>query len=74
MVRFFLLLAHQSTDAVPSDAQSEQSKAFPVAKDELTPKILDLVQQASHYRQLKKGANEGTRVFHTFFFAHLTWI
>jgi len=25
----------------------------------LTAKILDLVQQASHYKQLKKGANEG---------------
>jgi U4/U6 small nuclear ribonucleoprotein SNU13 len=27
----------------------------------MTTKILDLVQQASHYKQLKKGANETTK-------------
>lgn len=27
----------------------------------MTQKILDLVQQANHYRQLKKGANEATK-------------
>lgn len=32
---------------------------WPVADSALTQEILDLVQQASHYRQLKKGANEG---------------
>ncbi len=34
-------------------------KAFPLADAALSNKILDLVQQASHYKQLKKGANEG---------------
>ena len=34
-------------------------KAYPLADDALTVKILDLVQQASNYKQLKKGANEG---------------
>jgi hypothetical protein len=33
--------------------------AWPLADEALTQNILDLVQQASHYRQLKKGANEG---------------
>ncbi|KAL6624021.1 ribonucleoprotein-associated protein [Neocallimastix sp. 'constans'] len=33
-------------------------KAFPLADAALTNSILDLVQQASHYKQLKKGANE----------------
>lgn len=33
--------------------------AWPLADESLTQNILDLVQQASHYRQLKKGANEG---------------
>ena len=33
-------------------------KAFPLADQNLTTKILDLVQQASHYKQIKKGANE----------------
>ena len=35
-------------------------KAFPLADAALSNKILDLIQQASHYKQLKKGANEGT--------------
>ncbi|BGP22906.1 hypothetical protein JCM10908_004184 [Rhodotorula pacifica] len=36
-------------------------KAFPLADAALTNSILDLVQQASHYKQLKKGANEATK-------------
>ncbi|CAG8642301.1 10837_t:CDS:2 [Dentiscutata erythropus] len=36
-------------------------KAFPLADAELTNQILDLVQQAMHYKQLKKGANEATK-------------
>jgi len=34
---------------------------FYLADDTLTGKILDIVQQASHYKQLKKGANEATK-------------
>ena len=40
---------------------STESAAWPVADQALTQEILDLVQQASHYRQLKKGANEATK-------------
>ena len=36
-------------------------KAYPLADPELTKKILELVQQASSYQQLKKGANEATK-------------
>ncbi|SCZ96958.1 BZ3500_MvSof-1268-A1-R1_Chr4-2g06893 [Microbotryum saponariae] len=36
-------------------------KAFPLADAALTNQILDLIQQASHYKQLKKGANEATK-------------
>ena len=36
-------------------------KAFPLANAQLTQQILDLVQQASHYKTLKKGANETTK-------------
>ena len=36
-------------------------KAYPLADSELTVTILDLVQQASNYKQLKKGANEATK-------------
>ena len=38
--------------------------AFPVSDAALNQELLDLVQQASHYRQLKKGANEGTSSHH----------
>jgi U4/U6 small nuclear ribonucleoprotein SNU13 len=36
-------------------------KAYPLADAELTVAILDLVQQAQNYKQLKKGANEATK-------------
>ena len=36
-------------------------KAFPLADPTLTVTILDVVQQAANYKQLKKGANEGAR-------------
>jgi U4/U6 small nuclear ribonucleoprotein SNU13 len=36
-------------------------KAYPLSSAELTVTILDLVQQATNYKQLKKGANEATK-------------
>lgn len=36
-------------------------KAYPLADEELNKSILDLVQQAVNYKQLKKGANEATK-------------
>ena len=36
-------------------------KAYPLAEQALTAKILNLVQQASNYKQLRKRANEATR-------------
>jgi U4/U6 small nuclear ribonucleoprotein SNU13 len=36
-------------------------KAFPLASADLTVKILDIVQQAANYKQLKRGANEATK-------------
>ncbi|CCG83607.1 Ribonucleoprotein-associated protein [Taphrina deformans PYCC 5710] len=36
-------------------------KAFPLADAALSQQILDLVQQASHHKQLRKGANEATK-------------
>ncbi|KAK0228756.1 50S ribosomal protein L30e-like protein [Armillaria fumosa] len=39
----------------------EHGKAFPLADADLTNQILDLVQQATDYKQLKKGANEATK-------------
>ncbi|KAK7693740.1 RNA binding protein snu13 [Cerrena zonata] len=40
---------------------SERGKAWPAAKDALTDQILDLVEKATQYKQLKKGANEATK-------------
>jgi len=34
-------------------------KAYPLADPALTQKILELIQQALNYQQLRKGANEG---------------
>ncbi|PWY92930.1 putative snRNP and snoRNP protein [Aspergillus heteromorphus CBS 117.55] len=39
----------------------QTNAAWPLADEALTQNLLDLVQQASHYRQLKKGANEATK-------------
>lgn len=36
-------------------------KANPLADNQLSQKILDLVQQALNYKQLRKGANEVTK-------------
>ena len=36
-------------------------KAYPLAEQALTTKILNLVQQAANYKQLRKGANEATK-------------
>jgi U4/U6 small nuclear ribonucleoprotein SNU13 len=36
-------------------------KAYPLADDKLTVTILDLIQQAANYKQVKRGANEVTK-------------
>lgn len=36
-------------------------KAYPLADQVLTTKIMNLLQQALNYNQLKKGANEATK-------------
>jgi len=44
-----------------TDSSSVNSKAYPLADAPLTNTILDLLQQANNYKQLKKGANEATK-------------
>ncbi|KAJ5621910.1 hypothetical protein N7528_005142 [Penicillium herquei] len=39
----------------------DTNAAWPIADESLTQSLLDLVQQAGHYRQLKRGANEATK-------------
>ncbi|XP_059937581.1 NHP2-like protein 1 [Mesoplodon densirostris] len=36
-------------------------KAYPLADDHLTKKLLDLVQQSGNYKQLRKGASEAAK-------------
>jgi len=45
-------------------AEQVNSKAYPLADAQLSNTILDIVQQASNYKQLKKGANEGEESSH----------
>jgi len=42
------------------EADDVNPKAYPLADAALTQKILELVQQALNYQQLRKGANEGS--------------
>ncbi|ORM40040.1 NHP2-like protein 1 [Babesia sp. Xinjiang] len=42
-------------------SEDSSSKAFPLATEEMNGLLLDLVQQACNYKQLKKGANEATK-------------
>jgi len=44
-----------------ADNSESNGKAFPLADDQLTNMILELVQQATMYKQVKKGANEATK-------------
>lgn len=44
-------------------SEAVNPKAYPLADAALTNTILDIIQQAANYKQLKKGANEGARVF-----------
>lgn len=45
---------------IQAGAGTPNPKAYPLADAQLTITILDLLRQAVTYKQLKKGANEGT--------------
>ena len=42
-------------------AEAVNPKAYPLADSQLTNTIMDIVQQAANYKQLRKGANEATK-------------
>jgi U4/U6 small nuclear ribonucleoprotein SNU13 len=44
-----------------SEGGEVNPKAFPLADAKFTQKLLNLIQQAANYQQLKKGANEATK-------------
>eukprot|EP00095_Tigriopus_kingsejongensis_P007450 snap_masked-scaffold403_size186359-processed-gene-0.34 protein:Tk07450 transcript:snap_masked-scaffold403_size186359-processed-gene-0.34-mRNA-1 annotation:"trna pseudouridine synthase 3" len=50
--------SRQSTSSADGDVNP---KAYPLAEQALTTKILNLVQQGVNYKQLRKGANEATK-------------
>ena len=41
--------------------EQPKSRAWPKADNQVTKKVLDLLNQAVNYRQVKKGANETTK-------------
>jgi len=54
----------EKAEAAPAEkgpGDEKKSKAWPLADQTLSVKILELVQQANNYKQLKKGANEATK-------------
>lgn len=56
-----LSLSTLSFSSSSLQSASNTSKAYPLADQQLTNSILELVQQANNYKQLKKGANEATK-------------
>jgi len=44
-----------------ADSSGPNPKAYPLADAQLTSTIMDLVQQANNYKQLRKGVNEATK-------------
>ncbi len=62
---------------VISNKETDQEinpKAYPLADGQLTVKILNLVQQASNYKQMRKGANEGMDSFKQYCYSFTTYI
>ncbi|CAL8283690.1 unnamed protein product [Merluccius merluccius] len=57
---FFAALMVEVNQRIPTEAEVNP-KAYPLADANMTKTILDLVQQASSYKQLRKGANEATK-------------
>merc|ERR1712004_639568 len=58
---YSLILFTRSHRKLVKMTEEVNPKAYPLADPELTQKILELVKQASNYKQLKKGANEATK-------------
>lgn len=44
-----------------STEETVDSRAHPLADSDLSTTLLDMVHQAGHYKQLRKGANEATK-------------
>ena len=44
-----------------SGSNKVDPRAYPLASDDMSVTILDLVQQAANFKQIRKGANEATK-------------
>lgn len=63
MTETFILSLFPKSVSLQTEPQEEAEinpKAYPLADPTLTNKVMNLCQQAVNYKQLKKGANEGT--------------
>ncbi|CDO65042.1 splicing factor, putative [Plasmodium reichenowi] len=60
------LISNESVHNSEVDEEEEEinAKIFPLASPELTNQILDVIQRATVYRQLKRGANEAVKSLH----------
>lgn len=56
-----MIISEEFTIVKVKMADTVNHKAYPMADNALTQKIFNLVQQASCYQQLRKGANEATK-------------
>jgi Ribosomal protein L7Ae/L30e/S12e/Gadd45 family len=56
-----LVIAVVEQVTICNKTKTMSEKAFPLADAELTVALLDLVNQATNYKQTKKGANEATK-------------
>ncbi|KAJ4762615.1 Ribosomal protein L7Ae/L30e/S12e/Gadd45 [Rhynchospora pubera] len=50
-----------TSDEITMTQEAVNPKAYPLADAQLTITILDLIQSAANFKQLKKGANEATK-------------
>ena len=50
-----------SSAGTAAAAPGVNPKAYPLSPPDVTTQILDIIQQAANYKQLKKGANEATK-------------
>lgn len=60
------LIGHDDVDSnswgvLSQGSETVNPKAYPLADAQLTITIMDIVQQATNYKQLRKGANEATK-------------
>ncbi|CZT98901.1 hypothetical protein PFAG_03341 [Plasmodium falciparum Santa Lucia] len=60
------LISNESVHNSEVEEEEEEinAKIFPLASPELTNQILDVIQRATVYRQLKRGANEAVKSLH----------